>query len=157
MAKATFAAGSFWQAEEAFRHLPGIIGTTVGYMGGTVSNPTYEDVAGGHTGHALVVEVEFDPVHIEYINLLEVFWTCHDPTSLNRQGKDEGTQYRSAIFFHNMEQKEVALESRRKEQTLHRRQIVTEIVPVAEFYPAEKMHQQYLEQHGLVGSPVAVE
>jgi peptide-methionine (S)-S-oxide reductase len=157
MAKATFAAGDFWHAEEAFRHLPGVIGTTVGFMGGTVPNPTREEVAGGRTGHAEVVEVEFDPVHIEYVNLLDVFWSCHDPSGVSQQGNRDGTPYRSIIFFHNSEQKALAVEALRAEQTRLRRRLVTAILPAATFYPAEAMHQQYLEKHGLLDAPLAVE
>lgn len=153
MAKATFAAGCFWHVEEAFRNLPGVISTQVGFMGGHTENPSYEDVCTDTTGHAEAVEVDFDPVHIEYDNLLDVFWKIHDPTTLNRQGPDRGSQYRSAIFFHNSEQKEIAQESMRKEQAKHHRPVVTQLVPVMPFYRAEEHHQQYLAKNDLSHCP----
>ena len=145
MAKATFAAGCFWGIEEAFRALPGVTDTTVGYSGGHVANPDYGMVCSGETGHAEVVEVEFDGGQITYDQLLEVFWHNHDPTQLNRQGPDVGTQYRSAIFYHDEEQAEAAQVSRSalEQSGRHSRPIVTEITPVADFHRAEDYHQQY--------------
>ena len=149
MAKATFAAGCFWHVEEAFRNHPGVITTEVGFMGGHTESPTYDDVCTDTTGHAEVVQVDFDPVRIEYVELLDIFWKTHDPTSLNRQGPDQGSQYRSTIFYHNSEQKEIAEESLKKEQAKHKRPLVTEIAPAQKFYPAEEYHQQYLAKKGL--------
>ena len=146
--KATFGAGCFWGVEAAFRQLPGVIATRVGYTGGAAENPTYEDVCSHTTGHAEAVEVTFDPEQISYDQLLDVFWAKHDPTQLNRQGWDVGTQYRSAIFFHSPEQQETATRSKAEEQTRTRGRVVTEIVPATEFYEAEDYHQQYLEKRG---------
>ena len=150
MEKATFAAGCFWGVEAAFRAVPGVVGTTVGYSGGTFPNPTYHDVCTGRTGHAEVVEVEFDPARVSYQDLLRVFWENHDPTTLNRQGPDVGTQYRSEIFFHSPEQQAAALASKQElERTgAYKRPIVTAILPAAPFYRAEEYHQQYLEKRG---------
>jgi peptide-methionine (S)-S-oxide reductase len=150
MEKATFAAGCFWGVEAAFRAVPGVVGTTVGYSGGTFPNPTYKDVCTGRTGHAEVVEVEFDPARVSYQDLLRVFWENHDPTTLNRQGPDVGTQYRSAIFFHTPEQQAAALASKQElERTgAFKRPIVTAITPAEPFYRAEDYHQQYLEKRG---------
>lgn len=149
--KATFGAGCFWGVEAAFRRVPGVTATTVGYLGGTLENPTYEDVCTGKTGHAEVVEVDYDPTQVTYDDLLDVFWTNHDPTTLNRQGPDVGTQYRSAIFFHTPEQEAAARTSkeRREQSGQYRRPIVTEITPASTFYRAEEYHQQYLEKRGL--------
>src|ERR1700730_7573369 len=151
MAKATFAAGCFWGVEEAFRQIKGVNSTIVGYTGGTLKHPTYEDVCSGRTGHAEAVEVDFDPATVSYEQLLSVFWQSHDPTTLNRQGPDVGTQYRSAIFFHAREQEAAAIASRKALQDSGRfeRPIVTEIVPASEFHRAEEYHQQYLEKRGL--------
>ena len=151
MEKATFAAGCFWGVEAAFRQLKGVTATTVGYSGGHFPNPTYKDVCTDRTGHAEVVQVEFDPSKVSYDELLKVFWECHDPTTLNRQGPDVGTQYRSAIFFHTPEQEAAAKASRAKLETSgkHNNPIVTEITPASEFYRAEEYHQQYLEKRGL--------
>ncbi len=151
MAKATFAAGCFWGVEAVFRQLEGVRATRVGYTGGTTKNPTYEDVCTDRTGHAEAVEVEYDPSRVSYEQLLNVFWENHDPTTLNRQGPDVGTQYRSAIFFHTVEQEAAAKASKEKlEKTgKYRKPIVTEITAAAEFYPAEEYHQQYLEKRGL--------
>jgi peptide-methionine (S)-S-oxide reductase len=149
--KATFGAGCFWGVEAAYRQLPGVASTAVGYLGGTLENPTYHDVCSGRTGHAEVVQVEYDPSRLTYDDLLTVFWENHDPTTLNRQGPDVGTQYRSAIFYHDDEQKEAAIKSKeeRDRSGRYRRPIVTEITPATEFYMAEDYHQQYLEKRGL--------
>lgn len=151
--KATFAAGCFWGVEENFRQLAGIISTRVGYTGGTTRNPTYEQVCTGRTGHAEAVEIEFNPDKISYGQLLDVFWKIHDPTTLNRQGPDVGAQYRSAIFFHNKGQEDLARTSKEKLESSgkYKNKIVTEIVPAAEFYPAEEYHQKYLQKRGLPG------
>jgi peptide-methionine (S)-S-oxide reductase len=150
MDKATFAAGCFWGVEAAFRAVPGVVATTVGYAGGSFPNPTYHDVCTGRTGHAEAVQVEFDPARVSYQDLLRVFWENHDPTTLNRQGPDHGTQYRSAIFFHSPEQQAAALASKQQlERTgAFKRPIVTEITPASAFYRAEEYHQQYLEKRG---------
>lgn len=149
--KATFGAGCFWGVEAAYRQIPGVLSTAVGYLGGTLENPTYHDVCSGRTGHAEVVEVEYDPSRLTYDDLLTVFWENHDPTTLNRQGPDVGAQYRSAIFYHDDEQKEAAIKSKdeRDKSGRYRRPIVTEITPATEFYMAEDYHQQYLEKRGL--------
>ena len=147
--KATFAAGCFWGVEEAFRNLPGVTSTAVGYEGGTLQNPTYEDVCTDRTGHAEVVEVEYDPEQVSYNTLLDTFWANHDPTTKNRQGPDVGTQYRSTVFYHTPEQEVAARASREQAQARFRKPIVTEIVPAAEFYRAEEYHQQYLAKRGL--------
>ena len=147
---ATFAAGCFWGVEAAFQRINGVVKTSVGYMGGNMQNPTYEDVCTDRTGHAEVVQVEFDPATVSYEQLLETFWKSHDPTTLNRQGPDIGTQYRSAIFYHSLEQKttaEVSKENMEKSAVFNRK-IVTEITPASEFYRAEEYHQQYLAKRG---------
>jgi peptide-methionine (S)-S-oxide reductase len=148
---ATFGAGCFWGVEAAFRQIPGVTGTAVGYLGGTLVNPTYHDVCTGRTGHAEVVQVEFDPSKMNYQQLLDVFWKNHDPTTLNRQGPDVGTQYRSAIFYHSPAQKDAAIASKEQltQSARFRRPIVTEITPASAFYKAEDYHQQYLEKRGL--------
>jgi len=150
MEKATFGAGCFWGVEETFRRIKGVTSTTVGYAGGTLSNPTYEDVCTDRTGHAEVVQVDFDPAQVSYDELLKVFWDNHNPTTLNRQGPDVGTQYRSVIFYHTPAQKAAALASKERLQQSGRyqRPVVTEITPATEFYPAEEYHQRYLEKHG---------
>lgn len=150
MEKATFGAGCFWGVEEAFRTLPGVKTTAVGYMGGTLKNPTYEDVCSHKTGHAEVVQVEYDPKTIGFEKLLEVFWNSHNPTTPDRQGPDVGSQYRSAIFFHSPEQQKAAAESAQKlgASGKFRDPIVTQIVPAAEFWKAEEYHQQYLLKRG---------
>ena len=150
MTKATFGAGCFWGVEALFRDLDGVTGTAVGYLGGTFPNPTYYDVCTGKTGHAEVVEVEYDPARISYEALLKVFWENHDPTTPNRQGADRGTQYRSAIFFHTPEQQRaaVAMRDQLPKRGLFRRAIVTEITPTSTFYRAEEYHQQYLAKRG---------
>ena len=145
---ATFGAGCFWGVEAAFRRLDGVTGTRVGYAGGGVENPTYEQVCTDRTGHAEVVEVTYDPERISYEQLLEVFWGKHDPTQLNRQGWDIGDQYRSVIFFHDDEQQEIALRSKAEQQTHHNGRVVTLVEPAQTFYRAEDYHQQYLEKRG---------
>lgn len=151
MAKATFAAGCFWGVEATFRALPGVTSTRVGYTGGSLANPTYQDVCTDRTGHAEAVEVEFDPGKISYEKLLNVFWENHDPTQRNRQGPDWGTQYRSGIFYHSPEQESAAKASKHELEKAHRysKPIVTQIVPATDFYEAEDYHQQYLEKRGL--------
>lgn len=151
MEKATFGAGCFWGVEAAFRRIKGVTATCVGYTGGTMPNPTYHDVCTDRTGHAEAVEVEFDPAQVSYEDLLNVFWANHDPTQLNRQGPDVGTQYRSAIFFHSSEQEKAARASKDNLQAAGRfkRPIVTEIVPATQFHKAEEYHQQYLEKRGM--------
>lgn len=151
MAKATFAAGCFWGVEDAFRQLKGVISTTVGYTGGTKLNPTYKEVCTGATGHAEAVDVEFDPNQVSYLELLATFWKSHDPTTMNRQGPDIGTQYRSAIFFHDPEQEKEARDSKAtlEQQGVFRRPIVTQILPAGSFYRAEDYHQQYFEKQGI--------
>ena len=153
MQKATFAAGCFWGIESAFRQIDGVVSTAVGYIGGTLDNPTYEDVCRGRSGHAEAVEVEFDPDRVSYATLLNAFWKLHDPTTLNRQGPDVGTQYRSAIFFHDAQQQQAALASQEEQASSGRfsRPIVTEIVPATTFFRAEEYHQQYLEKRGQKG------
>ena len=146
--KATFGAGCFWGVESAFRQLDGVTKTEAGYEGGTLENPTYEDVCSHTTGHAEVVQVTYDPERISYDDLLQVFWGKHDPTQLNRQGWDVGDQYRSAIFTHDAEQEEVAARSKAAEQTRHGQPVVTQIEPAGTFYVAEDYHQQYLERRG---------
>ena len=148
MEKATFAAGCFWGIEAAFQRIPGVLETAVGYEGGHLDNPRYEDVCTDETGHAEVVQITFDPSRATYDQLLEVFWTIHDPTTLNRQGPDVGTQYRSAIFYHNEQQRIEAEASKAKAQAHFPRPIVTEIVPAATFWRAEEYHQKYLEKRG---------
>jgi peptide-methionine (S)-S-oxide reductase len=148
--KATFAAGCFWGIEVTFRRTPGVLDTAVGYTGGHMKNPTYQDVCTGNTGHAEAVEVIYDPDQVSYKELLNIFWASHNPTTLNRQGPDIGTQYRSAIFFHNPEQEAEARASKEALQTtgMLDNDIVTEIIPATEFYKAEDYHQQYLEKRG---------
>ena len=145
--KATFAAGCFWGIEEAFRSSGRVLKTVVGYTGGSVKTPSYEQVCTGQTGHAEAVQVDFDPQVISYTELLGIFWKCHNPTQLNRQGPDIGTQYRSVIFYHNQEQKGQA-EASKLEQSKHfKLPIVTVIEPIATFHPAEDYHQQYLQKN----------
>ena len=148
--KATFGAGCFWGVEEAFRPIPGVIATAVGYLGGDFLNPSYEDVCTGRTGHAEVVEVEYDPAVVGFDTLLDAFWKNHNPTTLNRQGPDIGTQYRSAIFYHDDEQKAQAEQSKANWNASgsFRTPIVTEITPASTFYRAEEYHQKYLAKHG---------
>lgn len=148
--KATFGAGCFWHVEDLFLKTKGVISTKVGYTGGNLANPTYEEVCTDATGHAEAVEVEYDPNQITYNELLEIFWDNHDPTSLNRQGPDVGKQYRSAIFFHNDEQKDIAEKSKAslKDSGKFIKEIVTEIIPAPQFYKAEEYHQKYFKKHG---------
>lgn len=147
---ATFGAGCFWGVEETFRSLPGVLDTAVGYMGGTLKNPTYEVVCTNQTGHAEVVQVTFDPEQISYEQLLEVFWQSHNPTTHNRQGPDVGMQYRSVIFYHSSEQKIIAEQSRSalEQSGKWSQSIATEMVPASTFYRAEEYHQRYLEKQG---------
>ena len=144
---ATFGGGCFWCMEAVFQRLPGIIHSVSGYSGGHTDNPTYEDVCGHGTGHAEVIQVEFDPAVISYAKVLEVFFESHDPTTLNRQGADEGDQYRSVIFYTSEEQHKVALEAKRKAQGNYSDPIVTEVVPLVKFWRAEDYHQDYFNQH----------
>jgi peptide-methionine (S)-S-oxide reductase len=146
---ATFGAGCFWGVEIAYRNTPGVVDAAVGYLGGTLENPSYEDVCSGTTGHAEVVQVEYDPEQVSYGELLDVFWREHDPTQLNRQGPDVGTQYRSAIFVHSPEQERTARESLARQQAQTPERIVTEITPASDFYRAEDYHQQYLVKRGV--------
>jgi peptide-methionine (S)-S-oxide reductase len=146
--KATFGAGCFWGVEAAFRQLDGVTATRVGYSGGHLDNPTYEDVCSHTTGHAEVVEVTYDPSEISYDDLLAVFLRKHDPTQLNRQGWDIGDNYRSAIFVHDEEQRAAAEASKEAERANHRKPVVTQIEPAQTFYEAEDYHQQYLEKRG---------
>ena len=151
MEKATFAAGCFWGVEATFRQLPGVTSTRAGYIGGHTENPTYKEVCTDRTGHAEAVEVEFDPAKIPYTDLLKVFWENHDPTQVNRQGPDWGSQYRTAIFFHSPEQQKEALASKDALEKAHRyaKPIATQIVPATTFWEAEDYHQQYLEKRGM--------
>lgn len=151
MEKATFAAGCFWGVEATFRSMPGVTSTRVGYTGGSLDNPTYKQVCTDRTGHAEAVEVTYDPEKVSYDELLKVFWENHDPTTLNRQGPDVGTQYRSAIFYHDAGQEAAARASkdRLEKSGAYRRPVVTQIVPATEFWEAEDYHQQYLEKRGL--------
>ena len=151
MAKATFAAGCFWGVEDAFRQLKGVTSTTVGYTGGAKVNPTYKEVCTGTTGHAEGVEVDFNPAEISYLELLATFWKSHDPTQMNRQGPDFGTQYRSAIFFHDAEQEKEARDSKAvlEKEGIFKRPIVTQIQQAPAFYPAEDYNQQYFEKQGI--------
>jgi len=149
--KATFGAGCFWGVESTFRNINGVADAAVGYAGGTKENPTYEEVCSAETGHAEVVQVEFDPNIVSYRDLLDVFWANHDPTTPNRQGPDVGTQYRSVVFYHNGEQRVAAEETKEKLNASgkFRRPIVTQIEPATPFYRAEEYHQRYLEKRGM--------
>ena len=151
MAKATFGAGCFWGVEEEFRKVKGVRDAAVGYAGGSLPNPTYEDVCTDRTGHAEVVEVDYDPADVSYETLLDVFWNGHDPTQRNRQGPDVGTQYRSVIFFHSPEQETAARASKARldQSGRFRRPIATVIEPAPRFWRAEEYHQRYLEKRGL--------
>jgi peptide-methionine (S)-S-oxide reductase len=148
--KATFAAGCFWGVETTFRKIDGVVDARVGYIGGHTVNPTYKQVCTGRTGHAEAVELTFDPAKVSYPELLDAFWSLHDPTTLNRQGPDVGSQYRSAIFFHGPGQEQQARQSLAEVEAarLFKRKIVTEIIPATVFYPAEDYHQQYLAKQG---------
>jgi len=146
--RATFAAGCFWGVEASFREIEGVVSTRVGYTGGSTVDPSYEQVCTDTTGHAEAVEVWFDPKLVGYADLVNVFWTIHDPTTPDRQGWDFGRQYRSAIFFHDADQEQVAIASRDDRQARLARPIVTEIVPAPAFYAAEDYHQRYFEKHG---------
>jgi len=149
MDTAIFAAGCFWGVEAAFRQLPGVSDAVSGYTGGTAPNPSYEQVCSGRTGHAEAVRVSYDPQLISYQQLLAAFWKMHDPTTLNRQGPDTGTQYRSAIFVEGDDQRRAAEQSLAAEQLNHHGKIVTEIADAGAFYPAEAYHQRYFERHGV--------
>ena len=145
---AIFGAGCFWGVEEIFRKISGVLITAVGYMGGSVMNPTYEDVCTGQTGHAEVLYITFDPSVVSYAQLLEIFWSNHNPTQFNRQGPDVGTQYRSVIFYYSLEQKQIAEVSRLAVASRFLKPITTSIEPSEEFYPAEQYHQHYFEKRG---------
>ena len=145
---ATFAAGCFWHVEAAFRDVKGVKDVISGYTGGSMDNPSYKDVCTGKTGHAESVQVTFDPKIVSYDQLLDVFWSVHDPTQLNRQGLDYGTNYRSVIFYHNKEQKETAIKSMKEVQKKLTKKVMTEITKSSKFYKAEEYHQKYLEKHG---------
>ena len=149
--KATFGAGCFWGVEAAFDGVPGVVSTEAGYMGGTLKNPTYEDVCTGTTGHAEVVQVTYDPEKVSYGHLLDIFWSVHDPTQLNRQGPDIGTNYRSVIFYHDAEQGKTARKSKENLEVSGKfrfGRIMTTILPAPEFYRAEEYHQHYHKKHG---------
>lgn len=148
--RATFGAGCFWGIEEMFREVHGVVDTAVGFMGGSTENPTYSDVCTGKTGHTEVVQVTYDPGEVSYRDLLNVFWNAHDPTTLNRQGPDIGTQYRSVIFYHTTEQEAEARASRAavEQSGRFRRHVVTAIEPAGTFWRAEEYHQQYFAKHG---------
>src|SRR5213595_156736 len=148
--KATFGAGCFWGVEETFRKLKGVSSTAVGYAGGNRENPSYEDVCSDKTGHAEVVQVEFDPSQITYGQILDVFWSNHNPTTLNRQGPDVGTQYRSAIFYHSPEQEATAMASKERLEKSGRfnRPVATQIEAAPKFWRAEEYHQRYLQKSG---------
>lgn len=152
MAKATFGAGCFWGVELRFQQVPGVTATAVGFEGGTMDNPTYKDVCTDATGHAEVVEIDFDPEKVSYQELLDLFFELHDPTQLNRQGPDWGTQYRSAVFFHSPEQEAAAKETiaRLTAEKRFAEPIVTQVVPAQRFWRAEEYHQKYLEKRGMV-------
>lgn len=145
---ATFGGGCFWCMEAVYERLPGVIAVSSGYAGGHTDNPTYHQVCGGDTGHAEVTQIQFDPAKISYARLLEVFWQAHDPTTLNRQGNDEGTQYRSIILYHDESQRLLAEKSKLEAQKTFFRPVVTEIVPLKKFFQAEDYHQGYFDAHG---------
>jgi len=147
MEKALFAAGCFWGVQAEFKKEAGVLKTTVGYSGGQTENPTYEQVCKEDTGHAEVVLIEFDPQKVSYAELLKIFWEKHDPTTLNQQGPDRGTQYRSAIFYFDEKQKTTAQDSLKEAQSKRTQPIVTEITPASRFYKAEAYHQDYLDKH----------
>jgi len=147
--KATFGAGCFWGVEKIYAKIPGVVSTAVGYMGGATENPTYQEVCANGTGHAEVVQVTYDPAKVSYRELLITFWEWHDPTTMNRQGPDVGSQYRSVIFYHDDEQSKAAQHSKQvlEQAKVYARPIVTQIVPAAKFYTAEEYHQQYLQKN----------
>lgn len=156
MEKATFGAGCFWGVEAEFRKIQGVLSTAVGYTGGLLANPTYQEVCTDTTGHAEVVEVVFDHNRVSYGELLEVFWSAHDPTQVNRQGPDIGRQYRSVVFYHSPQQLQQATASKQRLEHagVYRRPIATEIVPAMPFYRAEEYHQQYLEKRGMASCAI---
>ena len=149
MELATFGAVCFWGIEAIFQKIKGVVKTTAGYMGGNIKNPTYEQVCTDKTGHVEVIQITYDHEQINYEKLLDKFWEIHDPTQLNRQGPDIGTQYKSIIFYHNEMQKGLSERSKNRQQKNYNKEIVTEITSVVEFYPAEEYHQKYYEKHGL--------
>lgn len=155
--KATFAAGCFWGVEDAFRSIPGVLDAAVGYIGGDVNEPTYKQVCTGRTNHAEAVEILFDPAQVSFGQLVEFFWKVHNPTQVDRQGPDFGSQYRSAIFTHDDEQMKIANESKAEADASGRfpRPIATQIVPAPTFWRAEEYHQQYSAKHGRGGCHVA--
>lgn len=146
--KATFGAGCFWGVEERFREVKGVVDVISGYTGGSLDHPTYEDVCTGTTGHAEAVEVTFDPSIVSYKDLLELFWSIHDPTQVNRQGLDIGSNYRSVIFYHSEAQKKAAMESKKELEKRINKKVATEITPASTFWKAEEYHQKYLQKHG---------
>lgn len=150
---ATFGAGCFWGIQQMYDQIPGVLNTWVGYMGGNTDNPSYEQVGSGTTGHAEVIHIEYDPKVVDYERLLELFWMNHNPTTLNRQGPDIGSQYRSVIFYHTDEQKEIAQKSLEELDSSGKYDdpIVTQIVPAGEFFEAEEYHQKYFDKKGIVG------
>jgi peptide-methionine (S)-S-oxide reductase len=154
VATAAFAAGCFWGSQATFEHVPGVIDTTVGFMGGTLKNPTYEDVCTDKTGHAETVQVKYDPSKVNYQQLLDIFWANHDPTTPNQQGPDFGTQYRSVIFYYTPEQEAAAEASKKAVQPHFTRPIVTQIVQATDFWKAEDYHQHYDDKNGMVCKPV---
>ncbi len=152
--EARFAAGCFWSVELTFSQIKGVVSTSVGYSGGEVSGPTYEKVCAGSTGHAETVKVIYNPEKVSYNKLLEIFWELHDPTQINKQGADIGTQYRSVIFYLNSEQKEIAEKSKKLQEKKIGKKIVTEISQAKNFYDAEEYHQQYLKKKSLNACPI---
>ena len=148
--QATFAAGCFWGVEAVYQSIPGVLATAVGFMGGDLESPSYEDVCTKNTNHAEVVHIEYNPDQVSYEHLLDIFWKIHNPTTLNRQGPDFGTQYRSAVFYHNDKQEQIALNSKNKQNSTDKfnGKIVTEITKASDFYRAEEYHQKYLEKQG---------
>lgn len=157
MEKATFAAGCFWQVEADFRNIPGVTRTAAGYTGGATESPTYEQVCSDRTGHAEAVLVEFDPARVTYEELVEAFWKMHDPTQVNRQGPDYGSQYRTEIFFHDSEQEKIAIASKERTEERIGRSVATKITPASEFWEAEDYHQQYLEKRGMASCAVTIQ
>lgn len=157
MEKATFAAGCFWQVEADFRNIPGVTRTAAGYTGGATESPTYEQVCSDRTGHAEAVLVEFDPARVTYGELVEAFWKMHDPTQVNRQGPDYGSQYRTEIFFHDPEQEKIATASKERAAERIGRSVATKITPAGKFWEAEDYHQQYLEKRGMASCAVTIQ